>query len=221
MKKHVFFDVGGVLFQTADAVQTALTFAAGLCARPLPEDFASFCGVSVPDAVIDAYGIGLSEAEPLIRAYQDCFLKDALYQCTPFEGAEACLHTLCDQGLRLYAVSSMLHSALSRLLEYWKLDGFFTEIRGVSSDYTISNKEDVLRFAMQKSGLFTAKSGRLGAVRKDIVIVGDRWQDKVAATCLGVDFVGVSYGYAKGGELSDCMMVNSLSELEKKLLEMR
>ena len=220
MKKHIFFDVGGVIFETETAISSAVSYAAEQTGHPKPQDLSLFCGVPAPDAVIDAFGVGLSDAAAIISAYREYFSKEAVYECTLYNGAVELLDALSAKGVTLYAISSMLHGSLLRLLEYHRLDTYFADARGVSSDNTVSSKEDVLRYSMQKTGLITKKSGRLGAVKKDIVFVGDRWQDKLAASLLQINFVGTDYGYGEIGELSDCKKASTLKELEKILFSL-
>ncbi|MBQ3554048.1 MAG: HAD hydrolase-like protein [Clostridia bacterium] len=220
MKKHIFFDVGGVLFETETAISSALSYAAEQTGFVTPKDLSLFFGVPAPDAVIDAFGVGLADATAIISAYRDYFSKEAVYACSLYEGTIELLDALTAKGAKLYAISSMLHGSLLKLLEYHRLDTYFTDARGVSADNTVSSKEDVLRYAMQKTGLITKKSGRLGAIKKEIVFVGDRWQDKLAAKLLQVDFVGTSYGYGTENELSDSIKASSPKELEKILLSL-
>ena len=220
MKKHIFFDVGGVLCETETAISSALSYAAEQTGFLKPKDLSLFCGVPAADAVIDAFGVGLSDATAIISAYREYFSKEAVYECTLYEGVTELLEALSAKGIRLYAISSMLHGSLLKLLEYHRLDTYFTDARGVSRDNTVSSKEDVLRLSLQKTGLMTKKSGRLGAIKREIVFVGDRWQDKLAATLLQVGFVGTSYGYGAEHELSDTKTANSPKELEKILLSL-
>ena len=83
-------------------------------------------------------------------------------------------------------------------------------VRGGIEGWNGANKETLLRQAIED----------LGADKKDIVMVGDRLFDLEAAAAVGVDAIGVLYGYGDETELkaySPKYIVKSVNELSTLL----
>ena len=95
-------------------------------------------------------------------------------------------------------------------LERYGLIDHIDYVRGGIEGWNGANKETLLRQAIED----------LGADKKDIVMVGDRLFDLEAANAVGVDAIGVLYGYGDEAELkaySPKYIVKSVDELSTLL----
>lgn len=80
-------------------------------------------------------------------------------------------------------------------------------------DGTRSRKAEVIEYALNKC-LLTDKS--------NVVMVGDRKHDIIGANAVGVDSIGVEYGYGDYDELKSAgatYIAKTVDELEKTILK--
>ena len=89
-----------------------------------------------------------------------------------------------------------------RILEHFGIAGFFTYIAGSTLEETRTKKADVIRYALSVTGI---------PANSDAVMVGDRRHDAEGAKEVGIDSVGVLYGYGTREELQ-CAGVTYLAE---------
>ena len=87
--------------------------------------------------------------------------------------------------------SDMQLGLLEKILEYFEIDHFFTVIGGATLDGKTVEKEDVIALVLQD----------LKADKKDVVMVGDTRFDLIGAEKMGLDAVGVTYGFGEKEEL--------------------
>lgn len=78
------------------------------------------------------------------------------------------------------------------LLGEFGLAQYFDEIFGADHENGISNKAQVLQNAIK----------RLGSTPQNAVMVGDRYHDIEGAKTVGLDTIGVLYGYGDEDELT-------------------
>ena len=79
-------------------------------------------------------------------------------------------------------------------------------------------KEDVIEEAFRRMGLDE------NARKEQAVMVGDRHFDINGAKYFGIDSIGVTYGFAKDGELKEAgatYVVDTVAQLQSLLLEMK
>ena len=83
---------------------------------------------------------------------------------------------------------------------------------GGREDSSRRTKEEVIRYVMKENGLTRTE---------DIVMIGDRKHDVLGAKAVGLDSVGVLYGYGSRDEFQAAgatYIVDTLKELEELLL---
>jgi phosphoglycolate phosphatase len=95
----------------------------------------------------------------------------------------------------LRVATSKLESAAQLVLRLKELDHVFTGIHG-SSPNGSDTKTDVMLRALQ-----SAKEA--GQLSQPLAMIGDRKHDVEAAKTLGINSIGVTWGYAPIGELED------------------
>lgn len=119
---------------------------------------------------------------------------------------------LVDNGKRLIVATSKPQKYTDRIMEYFDLAEYFAFIAGSNMDGTRSKKADVIKYALQQCNI-TDKS--------KVVMIGDRKHDIIGAKSVGIDSIGVEYGYGDYDELSSSgatYIVKTVDELEQLLL---
>ncbi|MEG1896418.1 MAG: HAD hydrolase-like protein, partial [Oscillospiraceae bacterium] len=91
----------------------------------------------------------------------------------------------------LCTASSKPQVYVERILEHFDIAQYFTIIGGATLDGKISEKEDVIAYVLST----------LGSDKSDVVMVGDTRYDLIGAQKMGIDAIGVTYGFATKDEL--------------------
>ena len=117
------------------------------------------------------------------------------------------LQRLVDEGKTLFVATSKPEPLAKQILEYFGIDSYFHFVGGDTMQRTRSAKAKVIRYVMEANGL-TDPSG--------ILMIGDRKHDILGAKEVGIQSVGVLYGYGDREELSEAgadYIVKDLAEL--------
>ena len=94
-------------------------------------------------------------------------------------------------GRRLFVATSKPGVYAERIIDHFKLRGYFERVFGSELDGTRSDKTDLLGYALRSAGVDPAKA----------TMIGDRSHDMVGARNNGMTAVGVLYGYGSEAEL--------------------
>ena len=117
-----------------------------------------------------------------------------------------------DEAVSLYVATSKPTEFAVRILEHFGLSVFFDYIGGASFDRSRESKVEVMRYLCQLANITDMDSA---------IMVGDRKFDVSGAHAIGMECVGVLYGYGSEAELSSVhadRLVSSVTELTYELL---
>lgn len=221
MKKYrfVLFDLDGTLTDPKEGICKSVQYALYKMniEEPDLDKLEPFIGPTLSDSFQTFYGLGEKEAETAIAFYRERFSVTGIYENKLYEGIPQLLKRLRDDGCRLAVASGKPQVFVERILKYFKIDKYFDVVVGSELDGRRSKKEEIITEALNR--LYAIKGENTGAVKdrkKDAVMVGDRSFDMEGAGAVGIDRIGVDYGYAAKHELRKSgadYIVKSVSEL--------
>ena len=191
MKKYVFFDLDGTLTDPALGITNSIMHALEKMNKPVPprEELYVFIGPPLLTAFQQYLGMTEEEAHLAISCYREYFSVKGLLENSPYEGVGNMLASLRDAGYRLCVATSKPEQFAVRILEHFGLAEYFELICGASMDSSRSSKTAVLEYLIEKTGC------------ADAVMVGDRFHDIEGAKNVGIESVGVLWGYGSREEL--------------------
>jgi phosphoglycolate phosphatase len=132
--------------------------------------------------------------EDAVTRYRHWYVNEGLmYRDTPYPGIESLLSELKNSGYRMFIATAKAHSYARMILRHWNLERYFEAVHGSELDGTRSNKADLLRWMTTELDL-----GEPG----EIVMIGDRSHDIIAAKKNGIASIGIGYGYGSQDELT-------------------
>ena len=132
-----------------------------------------------------------------------------------YAGIPEMLKTLQSKGYFLAVASSKPQVYVERILEHFDLKKYFVVVVGSELDGRRETKDQVVQETLRQ--LF----GENPVDPAQVYMIGDRKFDVEGARALGVESVGVTYGYGSKEELKEAKadyIVQSVEELEKFLL---
>lgn len=217
MKKYLLFDLDGTLTDPRVGITTCVQYALKHFGIDEPDlkKLESFIGPPLRESFMKFYGFDAGQAEEAVAKYRERFQDTGIFENEVYEGIPRMLRTLQSKGLFLAVASSKPQVFVERILEHFDLRQYFSVVVGSELDGARENKDEVVQEALNR--LFAYKPIR----REQVYMIGDRRFDAEGARALGIESVGVTYGFGSMDELKEAKadyIVRSVEELEKFLL---
>ena len=218
MYSYIIFDLDGTISDSGPGITKCAQYALKSFGinEPEPDKLTKFIGPPLRESFINFYGFSPLQAQEAVDKFRERYSVEGKYENELYPGMAELLARLKKAGACLAIASSKPQVFVEDILVYFGIRQYFDVVVGSTLDAAREKKEDVLAEAMRQ----LAQTGTFRS--EDVVMVGDRHFDVEGARTVGVDCVGVTYGYAQPGELETAgaqRIVHSVAELEKVLLE--
>lgn len=216
MKKYdvILFDLDGTLTDSSPGIMNSIVYALKKYNISVEntDDLRRFLGPPLHESFRDFYGFDDEKSMEAVGFYREYFSTKGLLENEVYSGIREMLEDLKDNGKKLILATSKPQPFTDRIMEYFDLAKYFEFIAGSNMDGTRSKKAEVIAYALESCGI-TGKS--------NVVMVGDREHDIIGAKTVGIDSIGVEYGYGDYDELSDAgatYIVKTVEELKELLI---
>lgn len=194
--KYVFFDLDGTLTQSEFGIVESARKALdkmGIIDDDY-ENLKKFIGPPLYVSFHDRYGMNEELCMDAIKYYRAHYEKEGIFKAPLYDGVKEMLESLKKAGCTLMMVTSKPKVLAEVVAENNGIKDCFEAIVGPSKEDKNPSKTRLIREAMDSLGLTDDD-------RTEIVMVGDRFYDIEAAVEVGVDSIGVLYGYGSEEEL--------------------
>lgn len=213
-KQYILFDLDGTLTDSmlgiTKSVQIALKHF-GIEEKDRNK-LRPFIGPPLTDSFMEFYGMSEEQALIALEKYREYFSVKGLYENKLYDGIEPLLRHLKEAGKTLFVATSKPLLYARQILEYFKIADYFDEIVGPEMDGTRNKKIEVMEYVLDKWNLTD---------RSQAIMVGDRKFDVEASKELGLEVIGVLYGFGSREELLTAgadYLASSVEEVEELLL---
>ena len=200
-KKYILFDLDGTLTDSYEGIINALVYAlTELGVTPKPDSFRNVIGPPLHHTFMEIYGMNAIQSDNAVRIFREYYEARGKFENHPYDGALEMLQTLNAHGKKLMiATAKPEHLAVS-IADHFGLSPYLCFISGVTNDEmekmgdpgVRSHKKDVLLHILRSNDIKDPENA---------VMVGDRAYDMSAARELGLQTLGVLYGYGSREEL--------------------
>jgi len=213
--KTILFDLDGTLIESGPgifAAVNAMLVDFGKEKKPDRELF-PLIGPPIRTGFREILGLPPEQADQQIKLYSDHYRNEFHKLIHPFAGIIGMMETLKAAGARLGVVTSKAEPIAREHIKDMGLDHCVEYLCGATMDGR-GDKPDLLRKAIADLSLE-------GEELRSAVMVGDRLFDLNGANAVGLDSIGVLYGYGARAELEACKpryLVNTVEELTSLLL---
>ena len=191
---YILFDLDGTLTDPGMGITNSVAHALahfGITVTDRTQLY-RFIGPPLMDSFMEYYGFTEEQATEAVRVYREYFADKGWAENTVYEGIEAILAELVAAGKTLLVATSKPQVFAERILNHFGLAHYFTHICGVALQAPRGySKADVIREALARAGVTD---------RSAAVMVGDRHHDIDGAKTVGMDSIGVLYGYGDRAE---------------------
>ena len=197
MKKYslYLFDFDGTLFDTADSLKEIykMTFAKyGVV--PTKKDYITFITLSLPRAM-KYKGLDMKYRKEFCKLFNTNVLSDQVVKKTKFyKDSMKFMKYLEKSKINYGIVSGSSKYRVKMVLDYLKLDyDKLTVCVGNESYKNAKPNPEPILVALKKAGYLKKK--------KEVVYIGDAWQDEACAKAAGVDYIKIKRPHNKAGDI--------------------
>ena len=194
MYQYILFDLDGTLTDPGLGITNSVMHALKKFDIDIPDRAAlyKFIGPPLQESFEKYYGFSNEKSELAIQYYREYFKVSGLYENEVYDGIEELLKNLKAQNKSVILATSKPEVFAVEILKHFQLDKYFDFIAGATMDETRVKKADVISYALD-----SCKISDLSAA----IMIGDREHDILGAKQIGLDSIGVLFGYGSREEL--------------------
>ena len=211
MYKYILFDLDGTIADSGEGIINGVIYALDKfgITETNNEVLNNFIGPPLVDAFMKNYSFSKEQALEAVRLYREFYPREGIYQNSLYGGIDKTIKTLKEMGKTLVLATSKPLPFAEIILKQYDLLKYFDFIIGATFDGKLNYKTDVIRVALQQSGI---------ADKSEAIMIGDRHHDIEGAKDNDLDSIGVLYGYGDLLELKKAG-ANFIAESPKDILK--
>ncbi len=208
MKKTIIFDLDGTLLDTSEGVKKSVCYVIDYLGLAKLDDseLNSFIGPPIYESLRNRYSLEEVTVNFATELFREVYRTKYLFQAVVYDGIPELLSYLKDKEYLLGVATNKRYDYVDPLLEKYKLLSFFDDVQGTDFENTLK-KPAVIRNCMNN----------LGVGQSDYTcMIGDTLQDFNGAMSVGIDFLGVRYGFGFSRESknnSDIRLVETVNDI--------
>lgn len=215
MKRYFLFDLDGTVADNGEGILKSAQHALdsfGIHNQP-EELLRRFVGPPLHQSFMELYGFSRDQAFAAVEKYRERYRVKGVYENHLYPGMAQLLERLSQRAAVCLATSKPEVFART-ILEMQQVLPCFQVVVGAELDGSRTDKAEVIRAVLEQLG---------NPPKEQAVMVGDRKHDILGAQAVGLESIGVGYGYAPAGELEDAgahWIVPTVEELERLCLSL-
>ena len=206
--QYIIFDLDGTLINSEEGITKSVEFALhkmGIdCKR---EELLYFIGPPLKSSFEDKYNFNEPQVAEAITYFREYFATYGISQHELYDGMTDVLKTLKQQGKTILLGTSKPEEFAKKILDQYDITRYFDYICGASMDEVRSEKADVLAYALELSKITELDN---------CIMIGDRKHDVLGAKSVGIETIGVTFGFGDREELEKAgakYIVNTAEEI--------
>lgn len=194
--KYLLFDLDGTITDSETGITRCVAYALnyfGIQVNDLRE-LSPFIGPPLLDSFKDFYNFTDEQATVAVAKYRERYADKGILENELYPGIEELLADAQKNGKTVILATSKPEIFAKRILDHFGLSDYFSFVAGSGLDGSLHTKTDVINYILQSNQIINLES---------VVMIGDRKHDIIGAKNVGIDSIGVLYGFGDYKELSD------------------
>lgn len=152
---------------------------------PAKEVLETFVGPRIQDSLQRVYGLEGKELEYAANIFREHYKQGDVYQAKPYEGVYEVLEILGQAGCHVAVATNKRQDFTDMLMRKYQFTDMIQAVHGTDKEGRLK-KQDLIKKCIAEFPICGCK---------DTVMIGDSVYDAEAAQIVGVDFIGVTYGF--------------------------
>ena len=192
--QYILFDLDGTLTDSGMGIVNSVAYSLQKKGIDVEDKVGllKFVGPPLIESYCRYYGYSMEEAVEMVDIYREYYGTKGLYENSVYEGMEEVLKVLKERGKVLIIATSKPEEYARQIVEHYGLSKYFIYVAGSNMDETRTKKAEVIAYALESCNIQNMN---------EVVMIGDRKHDVLGAKAMGLDSIGVLYGYGSREEL--------------------
>lgn len=193
--KIILFDLDGTLSDPKVGITKSIQYALQKLdiVEPNLDKLECFIGPPIQVSFAEFYGFNEEKTQKAIDFYRERYKQKGMFENELYPNISLVLKSLKEQKYTLIVATSKPTVFAEQILKYFNIDQYFELIVGSNLDDTRTSKTEIIQYILD-----IYKDHNLD----DFIMIGDRKHDIIGAKNVGIDSIGVTYGYGSIEELS-------------------
>lgn len=182
----ILFDLDGTLADTSAGILESLRYTIEKLGLPniMEEEMLSFIGPPLSESFKKYYEMEENDVLTAISVFRDYYGSKGLYNVALYDGVEQMLKNFKKESYILGVATYKKEDLAIKVLKHLGIIKYFDIVHGADSEGNLKKFEIIQRCI-----------GELNANLDNCVYVGDTEGDAMAASLIGMSFVGVTWGF--------------------------
>ena len=187
------FDVDGTLLDTTEGVVAAVKYTIDKMGFvPLNEEqLLTFIGPPIQDSFAKAYHLEGNILQEIAVCFRNRYKDYELFKAVPYNGIYELFDNLSDRGVKLAVATYKRQDYAESILKHFGFDRYTDILYGADHEKK-KKKVDIIKKCMDDSGKHDYSKA---------VMIGDSIHDAKGAHQIGMNFIGVTYGFGFKSDL--------------------
>ena len=210
--RYILFDLDGTLTDPKEGITKSFQYA--LKHFGIEEELCNlekFIGPPLHDSFRDDYSFDDEKVEEAVAKFREYFAETGIFENKIFPNVKNVLEYLKNQDKKILLATSKPTVFAERILKHFEIDDYFHYVGGSNLDGSRSEKDEVISHVLDFCNINSMD---------EIIMIGDRKYDVLGAKKIGVDSIGVLYGYGDLEELKEAnpnYIIENIEELKNIL----
>ncbi|MGG1675925.1 HAD family hydrolase [Neobacillus sp. NRS-1170] len=193
--KIILFDLDGTLSDPKVGITKSVQYALEKLdiIEPNLDKLECFIGPPLQVSFAEYYGFIEEKSQKAIDFYRERFKQRGMFENELYPNIPPLLKSLKEQEYTLIVATSKPTVFSEQILKYFNIDHYFDLVVGSNLDGTRTSKTEIIQYILEKYKDY---------ILDNFIMVGDRKHDIIGAKNLGIDSIGVTYGYGSFEEIS-------------------
>lgn len=186
--QYVVFDVDGTLLDTSGGIIKAVkeTLLKEKIAIPSEEVLRTFIGPPIQKSFQKWFNFDEQRAQEIAVIFRDFYKQNEyLLEAKPYEGIYQVCQFLIDEKVQMGIATYKRQDYAEKIMQHFHFDKYTDFIYGADNENRLQ-KLDIIKLCLEHMGCKDYQQA---------VMIGDSDNDAIGAKKLGIDFIGVTYGF--------------------------
>ncbi len=192
--QNVLFDLDGTLTDSSPGIVNSIQYALdkmGIQEHDT-QKLTSFVGPSLYKTFSENYFPTEAEVKQAMVFYREYFAETGIFENALYTGVPELLESLKSEGKKIALATAKPTFFAKIILQHFHINSYFDVVIGSHLTGTRTEKKEIIHEVKDQLGL---------PLGENCVMIGDREYDIIGGKHHEMRTIGVSYGYAKSGEL--------------------
>jgi len=194
MYKYILFDLDGTISDSSEGITKGIQVALEYMGIDVPDrkELRKFIGPPLDYSFKNFMGFDDEQSKLATEKYREYYSKGGMFENVAYDGIEELLKRIKASGRKIAVTTSKPEVFSVQILEKFGLAEYFDIIAGASLTEKRGLKHEVIAYALEQFG---------NPDLSEVVLVGDTRFDAEGANKIGIDCIGVLYGFGTREEL--------------------